>query len=115
MSDNGVISTVVLIAGLLIVVASCIGIAVMDDPMDRLHLVTPAAMLGSVGVCAAVIVHSGLSTSGLAAIVVVTVIVGTSPFTSHAMARSIWVRRRSETDNGRSEDEIPGGAEGSGR
>lgn len=94
------VSAVLLVGGLLIVAASCIGMAVMSDPVDRLHLVTPAAMLGAAGVCAAVVVHAGLSASGLAAIVVAVIVAGTSPFTSHAMARSILVRRRAAEADG---------------
>lgn len=86
-------SAVLLVIGLVIVLASCIGIAVMDDPLDRLHLVTPAAMLGSVALCAAVVLRDGMSATGTAAILVGVVVAGTSPFTSHAMARSIMVRR----------------------
>lgn len=98
------ISVILLVAGLGIVVASGVGMAVMDDPMDRLHLVTPAAMLGAVGVCASVVVRTGLSGSGLAAIVVVAIAIGTSPFTSHAMARSILVRRRAGAVDGEAAD-----------
>ena len=43
---------------------SCAGMAVLDDPLDRLHLTTPAAMLGSTGMCASVVVHDGLSARG---------------------------------------------------
>ena len=50
---------------LVIVVGSCAGMAVLDDPLDRLHLTTPAAMLGSTGICASVVVRVGLSASGL--------------------------------------------------
>lgn len=119
MSVGAVLSAVLLIAGLAIVVGSCAGMAVMDDPMDRLHLVTPAAMLGSVGVCAAVVVRSGLSAAGLAAILVAAVVVGTSPSISHAMARSILVRRRHAADAESQQDgdmeRIRDGAEGSER
>lgn len=93
MSVDGVVSAILLVAGLVVVAGSCIGIAVMDDPLDRLHLVTPAAMLGAVALCAAVVVREALSASGLAAILVGVIIVGTSPFASHAVARSIMVRR----------------------
>jgi energy-converting hydrogenase B subunit D len=68
MTVTGVISAVLLVAGLVVVVASCVGMAVLDDPLDRMHLTTPAAMLGSAGICAAVVVRVGLSASGLAAI-----------------------------------------------
>jgi multisubunit Na+/H+ antiporter MnhG subunit len=93
MTVQDVLSVVLLVAGLVIVAVSCAGIAVMDDPLDRLHLVTPAAMIGAVAVSAAVVVRAGLSASGLAAILVGVIVAGTSPFTSHAVARSIMVRR----------------------
>ena len=69
MTVTGVISVVLLLTGLVIAVGSCAGVAVLDDPLDRLHLTTPAAMLGSTGICASVVVPNGLSASGLAAIV----------------------------------------------
>ncbi len=96
MSVVAVVSDVALVAGLVIVLASCAGMALIDDPMDKLHLVTPAAMLGAVGICAAVVVRLGWSSAGLAAMLVGVIIAGTSPFTSHAIARSILVRRDAE-------------------
>ncbi len=93
MSVGNVISDILLVVGLVTVAGSCVGIAVMDDPLDRLHLVTPAAMIGAVAVSAAVVVRDGLSASGLAAILVAVIMAGTGPFTSHAIARSIMVRR----------------------
>jgi uncharacterized MnhB-related membrane protein/multisubunit Na+/H+ antiporter MnhG subunit len=75
MTVTGVISAVLLVAGLVVVVASCVGMAVLDDPLDRMHLTTPAAMLGSAGICAAVVVRVGLSASGLAAIGVAVILI----------------------------------------
>ena len=93
MNVEDVVSAVLLVIALVTVAASCVGIAVMDDPLDRLHLVTPAAMIGAVALSAAVVVREGPSSSGLAAILVGAIVAGTSPFTSHAVARSIMVRR----------------------
>ena len=90
---TGVISDVLLVAGLVIVVASCLGMAVFDDPLDRLHLTTPAAMLGSTGICASIIVRAGLSASGLAAIGVAVILIGVNPLAGHAVARAIAIRR----------------------
>jgi multisubunit Na+/H+ antiporter MnhG subunit len=98
MSVGDVISVVLLVVGLVTVAGSCAGIAVMDDPLDRLHLVTPAAMIGAVAVSAAVVVRDGLSASGLAAILVAVIVAGTGPFTSHAIARSIMVRHAATAD-----------------
>ena len=87
-----VISAVLLVAGLMVVVGSCAGMAVLDDPLDRLHLTTPAAMLGSTGICASVVVRVGLSASGLAAIGVAVILIAANPLVGHAVARAIAIR-----------------------
>ena len=93
MTATGVISAVLLVAGLAVVVGSCAGMAVLDDPLDRLHLTTPAAMLGSAGICASVVVRVGLSASGLAAIGVAVILIAANPLAGHAVARAIAIRR----------------------
>jgi multicomponent Na+:H+ antiporter subunit G len=91
-----VIAVVLLAFGVAVIVASCVGMAVLDDPMDRLHLVTPASTLGVTGACAAVVVREGLNASGTAAVLLAVITVVTSPLVSHACARSIEVRRRAD-------------------
>jgi multisubunit Na+/H+ antiporter MnhG subunit len=93
MTVTGVISAVLLVAGLMVVVGSCAGMAVFDDPLDRLHLTTPAAMLGSTGICASVVVRVGFSASGLAAIGVAVILITANPLVGHAVARAIAIRR----------------------
>ena len=78
------------------ILVSCVGMAVLDDPMDRLHLVTPASTLGVMAACAAVVVHEGLDASGTSAVLLAAVTVVTSPLISHACARSFEVRRRAD-------------------
>jgi multisubunit Na+/H+ antiporter MnhG subunit len=90
---TGIISAVLLVAGLIVVVGSCAGMAVFDDPLDRLHLTTPAAMLGSTGICASVVVRVGFSASGLAAIGVAAILITANPLVGHAVARAIAIRR----------------------
>ena len=84
---------VLLVAGLVIVVGSCAGMAVLDDPLDRLHLTTPTSMLGSTAICASVVVRDGLSASGLAAIGVAAILISVNPLAGHAVARAIAIRR----------------------
>jgi multicomponent Na+:H+ antiporter subunit G len=91
-----VVAVVFLAFGLAVIVASCVGMAVLDDPMDRLHLVTPASTLGVTAACAAVVARNGFDPSGTAAVLLAAVTVLTSPLVSHACARSIEVRRRAE-------------------
>ena len=90
---TGVVSVVLLVAGLAVVLGSCAGMAVLDDPLDRLHLTTPAAMLGSTGICASIVVREGLSASGLAAIGVAAILIVANPLAGHAVARAIAIRR----------------------
>jgi multisubunit Na+/H+ antiporter MnhG subunit len=93
MTVTGVISAVLLVAGVMVVVGSCVGMAVLDDPLDRQHLTTPAAMLGSTGICASVVVRAGFSASGLAAIGVAMILIAANPLVAHAVARAIVIRR----------------------
>ena len=65
----------------------------LDDPLDRMHLTTPAAMLGSTGICASVVVREGLSASGLAAVGVAVILIVVNPLAGHAVARAIAIRR----------------------
>ena len=92
MTVTGVISVILLVAGLAVVVCSCAGMAVLDDPLDRMHLTAPAAMLGSTGICASVVVREGLSASGLAAIGVAVILIVVNPLASHAVGRAIAIR-----------------------
>jgi multicomponent Na+:H+ antiporter subunit C len=57
MTVTGVISALLLVVGLAVVVGLCAGMAVLDDPLDWLHLTAPATMLGSTGICASVVVR----------------------------------------------------------
>jgi multicomponent Na+:H+ antiporter subunit G len=111
MAVTAVISAVLLVAGLIIVVCSCAGMAVLDDPLDRLHLTTPAAMLGSTAICAAVVVHEGLSASGLAAIGVAVILIAANPLAGHAVARAIAIRRGAAWSDPTDESTAPAGDE----
>lgn len=111
MTVTGVISAVLLVAGLVVVVASCVGMAVLDDPLPRMHLTTPAAMLGSAGICAAVVVRVGLSASGLAAIGVAVILIIVNPLAGHAVARAIAIRRGATWSDPADESAGPSGDE----
>ncbi len=91
-----VVADVLLGLGVAVIAASSLGMALLDDPLHRLHLVTPAAVLGVPLVCAAVVVRDGLDASGLAALAVAVLAVVTSPLLAQALARSIEVRRQAE-------------------
>ena len=109
---TGVISAVLLVAGLIVVLGSCAGMAVFDDPLDRLHLTTPAAMLGSTGIGASVVVRVGLSASGLAAIGVAVILIAANPLAGHAVGRAIAIRRGVTWSDPQDESVGPAGEEG---
>lgn len=110
MNVTQLVSSVLLFLGVGIVTVSCISTAIMSDPLDRLHMISPAAMLGSVLLCAGVAVHTGLTSSGIIALVVGVILIGTNPFISHAMARSIVVRQRFDHDDDLSQRQESSGA-----
>ncbi|MGH9293432.1 MAG: monovalent cation/H(+) antiporter subunit G [Acidimicrobiales bacterium] len=85
-----------LVFGLGVIGISCIGMALLHDPLDRLHLVTPASTIGVIATSASIILRQGFSASGTAALLAAAVIAIGSPFVSHAVARSIVIRRRYE-------------------
>ncbi|MST32821.1 hypothetical protein GHK86_08815 [Acidimicrobiaceae bacterium USS-CC1] len=91
---SSVIADALLALGVLVIAASSVGVAVLDDPLHRLHLVTPAALLGVPLVAAAVVVRDGFDAAGFAAIAIAVVSVAASPFLAQALARSIEIRRR---------------------
>jgi multisubunit Na+/H+ antiporter MnhG subunit len=111
MTAAGVVSDVLLVAGLVVVVGSCVGMAVLDDSLDRLHLTTPAAMLGSTGICAAVVVRVGLSASGLAAIGVAVILIAANPLAGHAVGRAIAIRHGATWSDQADESAAPSGDE----
>ncbi len=91
-----IVSVALLVVGLGVVCLSCVAMASLGDPIDRLHVVTPASTIGVAATCAAVVVRDGLNASGTAAILLAVVVAASSPLVSHACARSIVVRRRDE-------------------
>lgn len=92
-------SIMLLVIGLGVIIASCIGMMLLRDPLDRLHLVTPASTIGVIATCASVVVRQGVNPSGTAAVLIAVVIPLASPFVSHATARSIVIRRRDQHAN----------------
>lgn len=91
-----VVSIIMLAVGAVVIAGSCLGMAVLDDTLDRIHLVTPASTVGVTAVCAAIIVRDGLDAAGTAALLTAMVTAVSSPFVTHATARSVVVRRQAD-------------------
>lgn len=76
----------------LIQIVCAVGVLVVDDPFDRLHLIGPVSVFGSILVTVAVVV-GGSSTTHLAKVVVIGVLLwAASPFLTRATARALRVR-----------------------
>jgi multisubunit Na+/H+ antiporter MnhG subunit len=87
-----VVSDVLLALAVLTVAASAIGVLVMRDACDRLHYVTPAAVVAPVLVALAVFVAEGLDENTGETVVALAFMVIAAPFLSHATIRAIRVR-----------------------
>jgi multicomponent Na+:H+ antiporter subunit G len=83
---------ILLVAGVVVEIMSCIGVLVVKDVFDRLHYLGPACTLGPVFIAAAVVISEGFSPAGNKAILVAVIIVATSPALTHATARAARVR-----------------------
>lgn len=84
-----VITDVLLALAVVIVAASAIGLLRARDAADRLHYVTPAAVVAPVLVAAAVFVRQGLDENTGETLVAVVIMLAAAPFLSHATIRAI--------------------------
>jgi multicomponent Na+:H+ antiporter subunit G len=85
------VSGALVVAGVVVLAFSCLGVVVMPGALARLHYVSVAA-LGAVLVAAAVVVRDGASLIGVKAVLVAAFVVVTSPVLAHATARAIHAR-----------------------
>ena len=81
-----------LVAGVAVLLAACVGLVVARDAFDALHLVAPAGVLGAVLVCAAVLVNEGFSNAGIHAALVGGVLLVSNPVLTHATGLAVRVR-----------------------
>ena len=92
----------------LIVLASSVGVLVMRDAYQKLHFVTPAALVAPTLVALAVMVQHGLYEMTGEAFLALFFMIIAGPFLSHATIRAIRVR---ETGDWRPErrSKVPAG------
>ena len=87
-----VVVDVLLGLAVLIVLASSVGILVMRDVYQKLHYVTPAALVAPVLVGLAVLIQSGWSARSAQTWLAVLFMVMAGPFLTHATIRAARVR-----------------------
>ncbi len=92
MSGTGVAVVVLLTVGVAIELLCCLGVLVMNDAYDRLHYTGPASTVGVAAIAGAVLLEQGLSAVALKVLLVVAIVLFTSPLLVHATARAGRVR-----------------------
>ncbi|HLK76970.1 MAG TPA: monovalent cation/H(+) antiporter subunit G [Streptosporangiaceae bacterium] len=76
----------------LVVLGASVGVLVMRDPYQKLHFVTPAALVAPALVALAIFVQAGLvENTGETLVALVFMVIG-GPFLSHATMRAIRIR-----------------------
>ena len=105
MSVREVIADVLLAVAVMIVLASAVGILVMRDTYQKLHYLTPAALVAPVVVGLAILAQSGLTDDTVQTGLALVFIVIAGPFLSHATIRAARIR---ETGDWRTRPGDPG-------
>lgn len=91
-----VVSDVLLGLAVIMLLVSSLGVAVMDDVYQRIHFVTPAALVAPVLVALAVTVQEGYSENTTETWLAVFFVVIAGPVLSHATVRAARIRDKGD-------------------
>ena len=111
MSGREILADVLLGLAVLIVLASSVGILVMRDAYQKLHYVTPAALVAPLIVGLAVLAQSGLTENTVQTWLALLFIMIASPFLSHATIRAVRIREKGDWRPGAAGDRARAGDE----
>jgi multisubunit Na+/H+ antiporter MnhG subunit len=95
-----VVADVLLALAVLIVLASSVGILVMHDVYQKLHFVTPAALVAPILVGLAILVQSGWSARSSQTWLTLLLLVVAGPFLAHATIRAAHIRETGDWRTG---------------
>lgn len=101
MRATSIAADVLLGLAVLLVAGSSVGILVMRDVYQKLHYVTPAALVAPVFVGLAIIVRSGWSSNSLQTGLALIFMVIAAPAMSHATIRAARIRESGDWRAGR--------------
>jgi multicomponent Na+:H+ antiporter subunit G len=93
MTPRAVAGAVLLVLGVGIELACCVGVLVMRGVYDKLHYTAPASTLGALAIAGAVLLRESLVQFGIKALLVALALLVTNPVLSHATARAARIRR----------------------
>jgi multisubunit Na+/H+ antiporter MnhG subunit len=91
-----VVSDSLLGLAVVIVLSASVGVLVMRDACQKLHFVTPAALVAPALVALAIFVQAGLYENTGETLVALLFMVIAGPFLSHATIRAIRVREKGD-------------------
>jgi multisubunit Na+/H+ antiporter MnhG subunit len=91
-----VLSGTLLGLAVVIVASASVGVLVMRDAYQKLHFVTPAALVAPALVALAIFVQAGLVENTGETLVALLLMVIAGPFLSHATIRAIRVREKGD-------------------
>jgi multisubunit Na+/H+ antiporter MnhG subunit len=111
MIAKAVISDVLLGLAVLIVASASVGVLVMRDAYQKLHFVTPAALVAPALVALAILVQVGVYENTGETFLALLFMIIAGPFLSHATIRAIRVREKGDwrLDKGGKKSKAPGG------
>jgi multisubunit Na+/H+ antiporter MnhG subunit len=95
-SGREILADVLLGLAVVIVLASSIGILVMRDAYQKLHYVTPAALIAPLVVGLAILAQSGLTENTAETWLALLFIVIAGPFLTHATIRAARIREKGD-------------------
>jgi multisubunit Na+/H+ antiporter MnhG subunit len=87
-----ILTDILLGVAVLLVLASSLGVALMRDTYQKLHYVTPAALLAPLVVGVAVLVQSGFTANAVQTWLAVLFMVIGGPYLAHATIRAARIR-----------------------
>jgi multisubunit Na+/H+ antiporter MnhG subunit len=91
-----IVADVLLVLAVLVVVTASVGVLAMRDPYQKLHFVTPAALVAPVLVALAVLVRTGLDENTGETCVALLFMGIAGPYLSHATVRAIRIRDKGD-------------------
>ena len=96
MTARTVLADMLLALSVLVVLGSSLGVLLMRDVYDKLHYVTPAALVAPVLAGLAVLAQSGFDVNTGQTLLTVVFLAIATPFLSHATVRAIRIRQEGD-------------------
>ena len=96
-----IVADILLAMAVAVVMGASLGVLIMRDPYQKLHFVTPAALVAPALVALAVLVQMGLYENTGETWLALLFMVIAGPFLSHATVRAIRVREKGDWRLGR--------------